>query len=388
MANRKRWSSTVGSQRGTRVRVYERTPGGRLYCAAWIPGQGASRRSLGHADRKRALQEAADLVALRGRGEALQAPAPVTLEALFARYLAECTHARDGSLKTERYRKDCAKRSRHLVGWFGAHCEASNLTPDRMQAYIQARRSGQISGRAVRARSVQTDLVFLKSALRWASGRFEHGKPLLERNPLATYSVPRERDPRRPIIDAGTVAALEAVASALNQQLPLLLALMDTTGRRLSSVLGLRWDDFDFGKQTIRWRPELDKRRRSWVTPMPKRAQEALQRFRSASPHIGSALVFPSARDASRPVSVYVAEAWLERAFKLAKIEHPKGGLWHCFRRKWATERKTYPLRDVAAAGGWSDVQTLLTCYQQPDEDTLRAVVEREILTQKQTQSR
>jgi hypothetical protein len=56
------------------------------------------------------------------------------------------------------------------------------------------------------------------------------------------------------------------------------------------------------------------------------------------------------------------------------------------FRRKWATERKTYPLKDVAAAGGWSDVHTLLTCYQQPDEQTLRAVVEGEQLAQKLTQ--
>ena len=39
MANRKRWSSTVGSQRGNRVRVYERIPGGPLYCAVWIPGR-------------------------------------------------------------------------------------------------------------------------------------------------------------------------------------------------------------------------------------------------------------------------------------------------------------------------------------------------------------
>ncbi len=30
-------------------------------------------------------------------------------------------------------------------------------------------------------------------------------------------------------------------------------------------------------------------------------------------------------------------------------------------------------LKDVAAAGGWRDVQTLLTCYQQPDQDTLLA---------------
>ena len=45
------------------------------------------------------------------------------------------------------------------------------------------------------------------------------------------------------------------------------------------------------------------------------------------------------------------------------------------FRRVWATERKDLPLKDIAAAGGWRDTTTLLR-YQQPDEATLRAVVE------------
>ena len=46
------------------------------------------------------------------------------------------------------------------------------------------------------------------------------------------------------------------------------------------------------------------------------------------------------------------------------------------FRRLWASERKGLPVKDVAAAGGWKDITTLLDCYQQPDEDTLREVVE------------
>ncbi len=47
----------------------------------------------------------------------------------------------------------------------------------------------------------------------------------------------------------------------------------------------------------------------------------------------------------------------------------------HPYRRKWATERKHLSLKDVAAAGGWKDVETLLTCYQQPDPQTLLAVM-------------
>ena len=49
--------------------------------------------------------------------------------------------------------------------------------------------------------------------------------------------------------------------------------------------------------------------------------------------------------------------------------------MWHSLRRKWATERKDYPVRDVAEAGGWRDLQTLLRSYQQADDETLRQVV-------------
>jgi hypothetical protein len=33
------------------------------------------------------------------------------------------------------------------------------------------------------------------------------------------------------------------------------------------------------------------------------------------------------------------------------------------------------PVSDVAAVGGWKDIATLLRCYQQPDRETLRAVM-------------
>ena len=38
--------------------------------------------------------------------------------------------------------------------------------------------------------------------------------------------------------------------------------------------------------------------------------------------------------------------------------------------------RRHFPLKDVATAGGWSDVQTMITCYQQPDAEMMRAVVD------------
>lgn len=45
------------------------------------------------------------------------------------------------------------------------------------------------------------------------------------------------------------------------------------------------------------------------------------------------------------------------------------------YRRKWASERKHLPLPDVAAAGGWKGTQTLLTCYQAADANTMLTVM-------------
>ena len=37
-----------------------------------------------------------------------------------------------------------------------------------------------------------------------------------------------------------------------------------------------------------------------------------------------------------------------------------------------------HSLKDVAAAGGWKDTETLLRCYQAPDSETLLAVMSEE----------
>jgi hypothetical protein len=55
-----------------------------------------------------------------------------------------------------------------------------------------------------------------------------------------------------------------------------------------------------------------------------------------------------------------------------------KGDHRHAYRPKWATERKALPLPDVAEAGGWKDVTTLLTCYQRSTNDALLAVMTEE----------
>jgi hypothetical protein len=74
----------------------------------------------------------------------------------------------------------------------------------------------------------------------------------------------------------------------------------------------------------------------------------------------------------------HLFDRWLAHAERKAKLPKLAGGLWHPYRRKWATERKHLSITDVAAAGGWQDTATLLTCYQQPTNDALLAVMSEE----------
>ena len=53
----------------------------------------------------------------------------------------------------------------------------------------------------------------------------------------------------------------------------------------------------------------------------------------------------------------------------------PRRG-WHSLRRKFATELKKMPLKDLSEVGGWANPQTVLSCYQHPDRVTQREALE------------
>jgi integrase len=86
-------------------------------------------------------------------------------------------------------------------------------------------------------------------------------------------------------------------------------------------------------------------------------------------------LVFPSPKNPQAPIDGRWLGRQLEAAEEAAGLDKLDGALFHAYRRSWATSRKHLPAADVAAAGGWSDVTTLIRVYQQPDEDTLLAVM-------------
>ena len=66
---------------------------------------------------------------------------------------------------------------------------------------------------------------------------------------------------------------------------------------------------------------------------------------------------------------------WLVEAERLAGIEHIAQRGWHGFRRRFATQRRHLPSKDVAYLGGWVSTHIMQQAYEQVDRDGLAAVL-------------
>jgi hypothetical protein len=109
------------------------------------------------------------------------------------------------------------------------------------------------------------------------------------------------------------------------------------------------------------------------VVPVPMELLAELQSFRRALSAVSG--LFPSARNPVESMRPEMLDQWLRGIERTAGLPKLQGGLWHPYRRKWATERKHLPLPDVMAAGGWRDTSTVSNCYQRADETTMLEVM-------------
>ena len=384
------WSRSLGN-RGVRVRLFQKRSGGQFYRAVWIPGRGLDRRCLLTSDRIEADRLGRELLGALLRNEEVAAPETLTLGILWERYKKECVAFLDNSATS---RKDAEGHARVLLSFFGEDCDVRGLTEQDQLAFAQKRLAGGIvcskdrTTEAVRTRSIEVDLQLLHTMLRWATTvRVRSGRRLLEQNPLAGVKRPREKNPKRPVASWERYQATRRILQDLAEAAPsevarfkwlkleLALILAEATGRRLGAIRQLRWDDIDFSRSTIRWRAETDKKGREWIVPIPAAFCEELRSFRIRMGGAFGGLVFPSHSDPTRAVTRDSFGHWLADAEEKAKLPKLDGSLWHAYRRAWATTRKHLPVVDVAAAGGWSDISTLLKCYQHADHDTLLEVM-------------
>jgi hypothetical protein len=62
---------------------------------------------------------------------------------------------------------------------------------------------------------------------------------------------------------------------------------------------------------------------------------------------------------------------WIAKAEGAAGLPKLEGSLCHACRRKWRTERNHLPISSVAVGGGWTDIATMIRCYDIPDDDAV-----------------
>lgn len=111
--------------------------------------------------------------------------------------------------------------------------------------------------------------------------RVRKGQRLLDRNPLEGVKRPHQLNPKRPMASVESFTATRAAIQDLIEsctedadrrswyRLDMALVLAEATGRRLGSIRQLRWDDWDFGRNTVRWRGSADKKGKEWIVPVP-----------------------------------------------------------------------------------------------------------------------
>lgn len=80
--------------------------------------------------------------------------------------------------------------------------------------------------------------------------------------------------------------------------------------------------------------------------------------------------------DPVQPLGREWFDYWLRLAERAAELPKLDFGLWHPYRRKWATERKAHAIKDVMAAGGWLDSTSLQASYQKATAESVRAVMQ------------
>ena len=80
----------------------------------------------------------------------------------------------------------------------------------------------------------------------------------------------------------------------------------------------------------------------------------------------------PAPGDPSKAMSRHLARNWWKKAERLAELEPRKGRGWHSLRRKFASDLMHKPLKVLSELGGWKNPQTILMCYQHPDQEQLR----------------
>jgi integrase len=404
MASKRRgWTYTAG-QYPHSIRVFERGgPGGVIYASIYDgslrAGKGGEHRlSLGHRDRDEAMAYA-EREARKLRQGIAQSRTPIVLR-VFDLYEKHRTVS-----KGERQMKEDGRAATRWRNHLEPDFNLSKLSRREWDQYERIRRSGALSSngsfvtklserRPAGDRTIQRDQVWLRSVCRWACDFRDSGALLLEYDPTRGFPFCRELNPERPIATHDRADRIRehyhvpqmrvewsGRREYVESWLPEIFEVVVGTGRRISAVCGLRYEDLRLTGSPaapyggIVWQADRDKMKKEWTCPISPSVREALESALRKRRAVGPGPLFPKPSNQSVSISKDQTYPWLRKVELLAGLQPQIQGAWHPYRRLWATCRKDLPDVDVAMTGGWSSLEALRQAYQQPDEETMLRVV-------------
>ena len=385
------WRWSVGEY-GLRVSVREKTPGGVIKLGAPDPDGTWRWVSLGHRNKVRAKQQARELLTRLEGGAGISTDP--TLGYLADLYISD--HVLSMKPKTRAWVTQC------LTAWknyLGPNFRITHIGPKEWEGFTHLRKTGAIDAygkhvdvayrRQLKPGTVNLSLEALNMLVKWAMKWRIRGKPLLKENPL--YGMPYLDNPNvtrsvwthsryLKVLAAAEGMTMRVTWNGKQEDVPSYLAdvlvIAEGTGHRIGSVRQLRHNDLILGEQPkVRWRAGTDKAETESLTPISPEVHERLMKVRRERATGGDMPLFPAPMNRSRPVGEKTVAHWLDRAMKVAGVPALAQDKFHGLRRKWVTERKDYPDKDVARAGGWRSTRVMKQAYQQVDDATVLEVV-------------
>ena len=140
-----------------------------------------------------------------------------------------------------------------FLGCFGRDRKPATLSQRDWDRFIRERRSGKVgpSGKPVSDRMIEYDLKFLLAVLNWAAkSRDEHGRLLLDSNPLKGLKAPKEKNPVRVVLAEEEYQVLLKVSCQIDWRFRVALMVAHETGHRIGAIRQLRWSDVDLGRRS------------------------------------------------------------------------------------------------------------------------------------------
>jgi integrase len=400
------WSYLAGQKGKNRVRVYEDGKGGPLLLEYQEPvfdnqgpvidpatGKQRTRRArisltaAGVTTRAEAIKKAeemAERAATWGAGPAPKQTGPVTLGRLLELYFAEAVPLK----KPDTQRQNDADR-RMFLAYFGPDAVVERIGTDgrpqtemgrvRYNEFIRARKEGSIPGFAkAQGSTIRNDIRFLRAVFTWGKVERDDGSVLLLRNPWEGFPLPAADKPTRQEMTPQLHKVLSE--NAANWRMAAVMEICRETRRRMNSVRQLTLADIDFDGAMVRWRGEADKVGKTRVTPLTRKAIEAIHLALANRREEGlsaSEWLFPAEDDPTRPVPRYQLDNWMRATKKAQGIKVHRLG-YHGEKRAGIRDPKFRRLdpavQEELAGTTW---ETMRRVYDYVDVPTMREAVAR-----------